>query len=78
MRTLTLFGTVVAALAVAAPAHAAVTKTVTIKTGGFNPKNVTIATGPIHRPGCHAGQRARQAASAQPTSSESARVSVPK
>ena len=45
MRTLTLLGTVAAALAVAAPTQAAVTKTVTIKTGGFTPKNVTIATG---------------------------------
>jgi plastocyanin len=45
MRTLKLLGTVIVALAVAGPAQAAVTKTVTIKTGGFTPKNVTIATG---------------------------------
>jgi plastocyanin len=37
--------TVAAALAFAAPAQAAVTKTVTIKTGGFAPAKVTIASG---------------------------------
>jgi plastocyanin len=37
--------TAAAALAFAAPAQAAVTKTVTIKTGGFTPAKVTIASG---------------------------------
>src|SRR5512135_3098767 len=45
MKALKILVTVAAALAVAAPANAATTKTVTIKTGGFSPAKVTIASG---------------------------------
>ena len=45
MRMTKILLTAVAALAFAAPAQAAVTKTVTIKTGGFTPAKVTIASG---------------------------------
>jgi len=45
MRMTKILITVAAALAFAAPAQAAVTKTVTIKTGGFNPAKVTINMG---------------------------------
>ncbi len=45
MRMTKILLTVAAALAFAVPAQAAVTKTVTIKTGGFSPGKVTIATG---------------------------------
>jgi plastocyanin len=45
MKTPKLLVTAAAALAIAAPAHAATTKTVTIKTGGFSPAKVSISSG---------------------------------